>query len=871
MLVTPLSSRLVKIALILAVGILGVIPLPALAVDKPDLVVISLSDPPAEVIPGASFPVTAVVKNQGLVATSLPPQSDNATKFFLIPAPNTSGLSKKNLKGLQIIKTPLAKDETDGQNTPVTVAVYTDTKIGTYLLMACADGFDFIDETDDSTDSNCRTNTTAPITVKAAPNYQVSAISITKAPNPLAQGATFTVRNTVVNVGSADADPKLATTTKYSFLATDGTNLHYDLKREPIKDSNPAQIATVPGLARAGASGDSFTEENNVTIKAGIPPGQYLLQACADPDRFVVEQDYGDNCKATTGQVVVVASPDLAVTSVSVQGAPLTINAGDAQSKRVVSITAGVANQGLAASPPGAILRATLVDATTKASVKNLGVKDKTFLVPALSPQGGSATVQSLTNANVTADTPAGKYLLVVCVDPDKLITEPLRSNNCLQDPDETQTITVIGGDASHVELQMTSVTDLSCSNGDCTRLIPGDKVTATATVTNTGTDPLVFSTAKPFLTTNLYFTKGGTLTAFKNLKVDGSVNITTPIDALGGTVTQQMTGQVYSDTVPGTYTFMVCVDTAKQFTETNETNNCALAKDATGNVISLGVTDKVPNLIVNGMGNPPASKQIGDSFPLLIQVKNAGLAPVPGAGILAALPKVFTRTKYNLLPIDPRTGKPDPLAPKKDLKGPANATIPPLDVNQPFNDLETLTIQLNTTLGEYFLEVCVDAEKSVTEGDESDNCRPSTSTIVVTGLPDYVVTDATVKGTSPIQVKRLGALIVGATVKNQGVGNALSNSLVRFFLVNDSDPNKAPIVKNLGVTPVTPALAVGKTATFSNVAVGVFGDTVLGTYNKLRACADATDLLRESATGPLGTAETNNCMDINAVIQVIP
>src|SRR5262249_22257475 len=258
----------------------------------------------------------------------------------------------------------------------------------------------------------------------------------------------------------------------------------------------------------------------------------------------------------------------------------------------------------------------------------------------------------------------------------------------------------------------------------------------------------------------------------------------------------------------------------------------------------------------------------LGESFPLLLQVKNIGLAPT----------RATARLKYNLIPIDPRTDNPDPLAPKKDLKGPTTATVPILNGNTPFNDTEMLTIQLNTPLGEYFLEACVDSEKVVPESNELDNCRLATGTITVTGLPDYVVTNLTVKcpssvncqGDSPIQVKRNTGSIVGATVKNQGIGDALRTSLLKFNLVSIGPTPPIGVVKNLNGTPIPPALAVTKTVTFSNLPVGVFLDTQLGSYH-LQACADGTDLLRESATGPQGTAETNNCMTINNVIQVIP
>ena len=66
---------------------LAFVPGLALAVDLPDLVVTSVSSPPTDANPGDSFSLTVVVTNQGTAATSVPPQSDNATTFNLLPVP----------------------------------------------------------------------------------------------------------------------------------------------------------------------------------------------------------------------------------------------------------------------------------------------------------------------------------------------------------------------------------------------------------------------------------------------------------------------------------------------------------------------------------------------------------------------------------------------------------------------------------------------------------------------------------------------------------------------------------------------------------------------------------------------------------------
>src|SRR5262249_31593130 len=134
-----------------------------------DLIVTSLTDPPATVLPGDSFSVTATVKNQGFVSAP-----GTVTKVYLV------GNVRKNLKGIQDIA-PLAFNQSDGPT--VTVAVYSDTVPGTYALQACADDDDVVIETDET--NNC-TSTTATVTVLQTPDLVVT--SITNPPASAPQG-----------------------------------------------------------------------------------------------------------------------------------------------------------------------------------------------------------------------------------------------------------------------------------------------------------------------------------------------------------------------------------------------------------------------------------------------------------------------------------------------------------------------------------------------------------------------------------------------------------------------------------------------------------------------------------------------------------
>ena len=71
--------RILGIAPVVVLGLLLLTPAPGLAQARPDLVVISLTKPPASALPGDGFVVTAGVLNQGTAAAGV-----SITKFDLI-------------------------------------------------------------------------------------------------------------------------------------------------------------------------------------------------------------------------------------------------------------------------------------------------------------------------------------------------------------------------------------------------------------------------------------------------------------------------------------------------------------------------------------------------------------------------------------------------------------------------------------------------------------------------------------------------------------------------------------------------------------------------------------------------------------------
>jgi len=781
---------------------LAISPRMATAQSLPDLVVTSVSSPPADANPGDSFSLTVVVTNQGTAATSVPPQSDNATTFNLVPVPG--GVPKKNLKGIQIVKTPLAPGESDGASVPVTVAVFSDTLPGTYQIQACADGKEFVAESNES--NNCLL-AAGTITIHQVPDLVVNTIA--NPPAAAGQGQSFPVQDVVANVGPVASAPS---TTKYSLVnTTDGT----------VKDLKLVSSNGVPGLI----PGQTFNEVATVTVRAETVPGTYRLQACADGAKLIPELNNNNNCTTSTGTTIIQPRPDLVVTSVTIQP-PVTVAPGDH-----LVVSAVVQNQGLATAPASA-LKLVLVNTVTGAE------KNVKLLVPLSVPPlavNASTTVSTGTNATVYSDTVSGSYALQACADSTKAIQESTESNNCGEAAD---IVTVLGGSTpSQADLVVTSVTNVQCSPETCANAIPGTLISFTATVMNQGVDVVNASVANP-LTVGLFLIKGAI--AKNTRKIDDSVLITQSI-APGGSVTQAMTAQIFSDTQTGAYALKVCADPTKAFAESNEANNCS-------GIAGVVQVNPVPNLQVISVQNPPAAAALGDSFSILTQIKNAGTVGTT----------VPTRTKFNLV----STATPPT---REDLKGPSTPTVPALIAGAVFNETETLSIRTNTPLGDYFLEACTDGDKVVVESSEDDNCKQSLTKIHVNGLPDYVVTAVSFNG-APLSVKRGGAFTVNATVLNQGLGDATKTSVLAFKLV--STTAGGPVGRLSGTRTITP-LAVGRTSAGGTV-VTVFSDAPFGTYN-VQACADATNVLLESATGSQGTTELNNCTRTTTTVQVTP
>ena len=222
------------------------------------------------------------------------------------------------------------------------------------------------------------------------------------------------------------------------------------------------------------------------------------------------------------------------------------------------------------------------------------------------------------------------------------------------------------------------------------------------------------------------------------------------------------------------------------------------------------------------------------------------------------------SHSKYTLVTTDTPPGF------VANLGSPSANTIPALLAGDPVSDKETVKIETNTPLGIYKVQVCLDSNKDVGETNETDNCKVSSGKIEVRGLPDYVVSEITVTNPPPPngprpQVKQGAKINLTTRVKNQGIGPAMDDSILAFDLVRTTG---SPVA--LTGTKTIAKLNPGASTALLTASVTVPNNAPLGTYS-VRACADATKVLLESAIGAGGTTEQNNCTTTSTTVDIIP
>jgi subtilase family serine protease len=346
-----------------------------------DLVVTTLTSPPAQAAPGTIFTVTDTAKNQGAATAGV-----STTQYYL--STNGQKVGGVLLAGSRSVPS-LNAGQTSSGNAALTIP--SSMNAGTYYLVACADDINTVVETTET--NNCLASTGTMLIV--LPDLAVTVIA--NPPAFAAPGDSVKPAETVKNLGTVTA---AASTTRYSLSL----------------NTSPGNIVLGTRSVSALSAGQTSNGNVTVTIPTSTAVGTYYVVACADDPNVVRENNESNNClaSATTVQVVL---PDLAVTVMS--GVPATAAPGGTFRPNETT-----KNQGTVTAAASATQYYLSVDQQKPAS-SPIGSRSVSSL------SAGQTSNNGLTLTIPTATVP-GTYYVVACADDLNAVSESNEGNNCL-------------------------------------------------------------------------------------------------------------------------------------------------------------------------------------------------------------------------------------------------------------------------------------------------------------------------------------------------------------------------------------------------------------------------------------------------------
>jgi subtilase family serine protease len=779
----------------------------------PDLIESSVQGPASNLssAAGGTFNVADTTTNQGN-ADSVP----STTGFYL-----TSDGTTKTPNGRLAQRSVGAITAGNADASPSTaMTIPTGIPDGPYMVLACADTPGTNTETDESNNCSVATQgatTTSFVVTLASPNLVETSIS--NPPPTLALGDTFVVTDTVANQGGGDA----GTTTTRFYLSADGT----------AKTKFLGERAVGPLVATTGTDGPTDT---TVTVPPGTAGTSYFLMACADDKLNVGESNERDNCIAST-MATNVSGPNLVESGVA-----LDTNTVGVDGK--VKITESTDNTG---NGPAGTSRTKIfisADATYQTAQDPQLLPTCAYpyyrAIPTLAAGASSlaTTTASLcyreNGSTIVKHVQPGTYHLIACADANAEVSETIENDNCT---DANTTLTVTPDATSKPDLVETLV------QGPATDVTGGAGATfpITETASNQGTADAVAST------TTFYLSSNGTTNTANGRLAQRSVPAL-PVNTQSTVTTSMLIPAGIPD---GDYVVRVCADTPGTNQEINEANNCTVALEGTS-ANQLVVHISSPDYVISSISEPPPSGlSINQGFSVTDTTTNQGL----GDGT------VNSTTRYYL--------SNDGVA-KTKLVG--QRTVGPLAAgasNGPFTT--TATVPAGTLQGSYYLLACADDKLNIGESNEKNNCRASTTAVMVSG-PNLVEENVTV--TPGTVSASTGSVTLTETVHN--IGNATAGAS-RTRLYVSTDATKSPDDVMLLPGCVYPyyrsinSLIAGDISPSSISAQMCYRDTSTNTNQRLApgtyhifACADDTKIVAE-------TVENDNCTEATTTITVTP
>ena len=634
----------------------------------PDLVVGAPSVDDSSPTTGASFTLSATVRNQGSGSSA-------ATTLRYYRSTDSSISSSDTAVGTDSVG-GLSASGTSAESIPLIAP----SSAGTYYYGACVDSV----SGESDTTNNCSSG--IAVTVSAAPDLVVGTPSVDDS-SPTT-GASFTLSATVRNRGSGSS---AATTLRY-YRST---------------DSSVSSSDTAVGTDSVGGLSASGTSAESIPLTAPSSAGTYYYGACVDS--VTGESNTTNNCSSAVAVAVgTPPAPDLVVGAPSVDDSSPTTGAS-------FTLSATVRNQGSGSSAATTLRYYRSTDSSITSSDTAVGTD---------SVSGLSASGTSDESIDQTAPSTAGTYYYGACV--DSVTGESNTTNNC----SSGVTVTVAVATAPDLVVGAPSVDDSSPTTGA--------SFTLSATVRNQGSGSSAATTLRYYRSTDSSITSSDTAVG------------TDSVSGLSASGTSDESIDQTAPSTAGTYYYGACVDSVTG--ESDTTNNCS-----SGIAVTVSAA---PDLVVGTPSVDDSSPTTGASFTLSATVSNRG----DGSSAATTL-RYYRSTDSSVSSSDTAVGT--------DSVGGLSASG---------TSAESIPLTAPSSAGTYYYGACVD---SVTgESNTTNNCSSAVAVAVGTPpAPDLVVGAPSVDDSSPTTG---ASFTLSATVRNQGSGSSAATTL-RYYRSTDS------------------------------------------------------------------------------------
>ena len=639
----------------------------------PDLVVGSPSVSNSSPVTGASFTLSATVRNQGSG-----PSAATTLRYYRSTDATISGTDTQvDTDAVSALAASATSDESIDLTAP--------SSPGTYYYGACVD--DVTGESD--TSNNCSSAVTIAVGVPPAPDLVVGSPSVSNS-SPVT-GEEFTLSATGRNQGSG---PSAATTLRY-----------YRSINNRITTTD-----TEVGTDAVGSLAASGTSDESIGLTAPASVGTYYYGACVDA--VTGESDTSNNCSDAVTVTVGAPPPDLVVGSPSVSNSSPVTGAS-------FTLSATVRNQGSGPSAETTLRYYRSADATITTGDTQVG----TDAVGALAASGTSDE-----SIGLTAPASVGTYYYGACV--DAVTGESDTSNNC----SDAVTVTV-GAPPPDLVVGSPSVSNSSP--------VTGEEFTLSATGRNQGSGPSAATTLR------YYRSADATISS-----TDTQVG-TDAVGTLAASGTSDESATVTAPASSGTYYYGACVDAVTG--ESDTSNNCSSAV-----TVTVTIVGPAPDLVVESPSVSDSSPDVGAPFTIYATVRNRGTASSAATTLRYYVSTRPNTIEFGFEPPPQGTDAVDALA--------ASAT----------SDESIDFTAYSIAGGTYYYSACVG---NVTgESDTSNNCS-STVAVTFSTAPDLVVLFLSVSDSSPIAG---ASFTFSATVRNRGIASSAATTL-RYYRSTDA------------------------------------------------------------------------------------